>query len=149
MKSIRLFLPIALSGLFFVLKAQERCNCKQPIIYPTYGKYKDLYYSDFKNDTLVTSDGTELYFILSKNDCKGKATIILYDFENRKKAEFHYKDGIRLLLRQRVEIDPVTLDEAMSIQEYYEAIPNGYWIYYKEDGSIEKKDNYNFKIRSN
>ena len=123
------------------LSSQASKKCKWIVEYCVHyiKEKKTLFLSDFKQDTLHNDDGS--YFTISNYTCKGNALIVQYDSKNKKRAEFRFRDGIKKLSRYSYTFDPITFDEFVNVEYYFSAIPHGDWIYYKENGEIEKKNN--------
>jgi hypothetical protein len=84
-------------------------------------------------------------------DCKGTAILKIFDKTTQKlKKKISFTGGLDLLSQYLFEevitdndsiVDPKDL---ISIEQFYQALPEGEWIYYDEDLKISRIETYRF-----
>lgn len=77
---------------------------------------------------------------------KAKCDFTLIDSINKFILTGQFLDGISLL-RQQVSVVSSTGDEIMTIENFYEGIPNGKWVYRRFDNTIISEELFNIKTK--
>ena len=139
---IRRTFVIGFTVIFILLFAafKNKSKTKPLIYYPEINKNIDppKKYPGTRAIILRRVDSAEVEIY---NDM-GKSYLKLFQRGGNIKYEGEYIESIGLLHRYIEYMDPNSLEKSIRIQEYYQPLKDGKWIYYNDTGKIIKEVTY-------
>jgi len=115
-------------------------------------EYEDLGFNIFPErkvpfeDTILKDSITTVIKLL---DCMGKANFTSYSDRQMTNVimKGEYASSLAVLRRHEIDINAVTGEELMAYTTFYQALKDGEWVFYDEEGKFLRKEKYNRGIK--
>lgn len=90
-----------------------------------------------KLDSTYIVSSSKRQFRIVVADYLGKAQVREYDKKNRLMKEYNYENAIDTFKRYVVQVNPITLEEKIIVQKYFEPILSGNLYVYDKKGRLK------------